>query len=144
MIPQIVAVIASGLFAGAAAYINLVQHPAADHLGAPHAVAFFAPMYARAAPLQASLAAIGALAAFRAWFVSSGPGWFVGGLILVLVIPFTLIVIKPTNDRLKDPSLNPGSDEAKRLLLHWWRLHAVRSAASVLSFVVFVISLAGA
>ena len=143
MFLQDIAVIASGLFSGAAIYINLVQQPAADRLGRQQAVAFFAPMYARAAPLQASLAIVGALAALCSYAVAGGLSWLVGSIVLFSVVPFTLFVIKPTNDRLKSVSLDASSEEAGRLLLRWSRLHAVRSVAGALSFLVFVLSLAG-
>ncbi|GAB3676981.1 hypothetical protein GCM10028792_16730 [Salinisphaera aquimarina] len=143
MVLETIAVIAAGLFAGAAAYINIVQHPAAVRLGTSQAVAFFAPMYARAAPLQASLAMIGSLAGLGSWWAGSGLGWLVGALCLASAIPFTLVVMKPVNDRLKNPSLDARSDEAKQLLVKWWRLHAVRSVAGLLSFLVFVLSLPG-
>jgi len=49
--PEFIALGCAGLFAGAAVYISLVQHPATATLGTLVAVAFFVPMYSRAAPL---------------------------------------------------------------------------------------------
>ncbi|MGQ0698317.1 MAG: DUF1772 domain-containing protein [Panacagrimonas sp.] len=143
MIPEFIALICSGVFTGAALYVSLVQHPAATKLGTSAAVDFFCPMYARAAPFQASLALLGSLAALWAWWSASGWLWLLGAVVLAFVIPFTLIVIKPTNDRLMDPSLDSSSDEASNLLVRWSRLHAVRRVASFLSFSVFVVALAG-
>jgi hypothetical protein len=57
---------------------------------------------------------------------------------LFSVVPFTLLVIKQTNDRLLDPSLDRGSEEARELLVQWGRLHAVRSVVGGLSFLVFI------
>ena len=54
------------------------------------------------------------------------------------VFPFTLIVILPINKRLLDPSLDKGSELAKRLLQRWARLHAVRTALSLASFLLFL------
>ena len=65
MIVESVARMCAGLPAGAAAYVSLVQHPAAMQLGTSAAVRFFGPMYARAAPIRASLALLGSPAA--AW-----------------------------------------------------------------------------
>jgi uncharacterized membrane protein len=144
MIPEFTATACAGIFAGAAVYINLVQHPAAAELGTPAAVRFFRPMYERAAPIQASLALLGSLAALWAWgWNGSGWLWLIGAILLTFVIPFTLIVIMPTNDRLKDPALDPSSREAGDLLARWSHLHAVRSVASVASFLVFVAALVG-
>jgi len=59
MILLAVAVVASGLFAGAAIYTNLVEHPARLSCGTPFAVREFAPSYRRATIQQASLAVVG-------------------------------------------------------------------------------------
>jgi Domain of unknown function (DUF1772) len=141
LIAESIALVSAGLFAGAAVYINLVQHPAAMQLGTSAAVGFFGPMYARAAPMQASLALLGSLAATWAWWSASGWLWLLGAFLLALVIPFTLVVIKPTNDRLMDSALDSSSDEAKKLLGRWSRLHAVRSVSAILSFLVLVVAL---
>jgi hypothetical protein len=53
---------------------------------------------------------------------------------LGLVIPFTLVVILPTNKRLLDPGLDRSSAEAALLLVRWGQLHAARSVASGLAF----------
>jgi Domain of unknown function (DUF1772) len=68
----------------------------------------------------------------------------VGGLPLGLgfVVPYTLLVAMPTN-RLSDPTLPADSPEAVALLARWGRLHAVRTAVSLVAFLVFVGLLAG-
>jgi hypothetical protein len=49
-IPEVVAIVCPGTFAGAAVCITLAQHPAAMALGTPTAVRFLRPMHGRAAP----------------------------------------------------------------------------------------------
>jgi len=73
----------------------------------------------------------------------SGSGWLwlVGAVLLAFAVPFTLIVIKPTNDRLKDPDLGPSSDEARDLLRRRARLHGVRSIAGLMSFLVCLVAI---
>lgn len=44
-------------------------------------------------------------------------------------IPFTLIVILPTNKQLLNPALDRRSAQAVQLFSRWGRLHAVRSRA---------------
>ncbi|MGH7820563.1 MAG: DUF1772 domain-containing protein [Candidatus Binatia bacterium] len=100
-------------------------------------------MYARAAPMQASLAVLGSGAAVWAWWNGSGTPWLVGAICFAFVVPFTLIAIMPTNDRLADPALDPSSAEARDLLARWSRLHAVRSIAGVVSLLVFLLALVG-
>ena len=48
--------------------------------------------------------------------------WLVAGVLLGSVIPFTLIVILPTNKRLLSPELDRRSAETERLLARWDRL----------------------
>ena len=93
--------------------------------------------------MQAPLAAIGSLAALVSWWFDRGLGWLIGGLLLLLIIPFTLIVIFPTNKRLESQELDLRSEEAGFLMRRWGRLHAVRSILSVLAFVIFLFSLLG-
>jgi hypothetical protein len=52
------AVFCNSLFAGAALYINLVEHPARMKLGTAAAVAQWAPSYHRATFMQAPLAVL--------------------------------------------------------------------------------------
>ena len=141
MLPEFIATACAGIFAGAAVYINIAQHRAALALGTATAVKFFRPMYARAAPMQAALAVVGSLAALWAWWTGSGWLWLLGAVLLGFVVPFTLIAVMPTNNRLKDPALDVSSAEASDLLARWSSLHAVRTVTSSVSFLVFVVAL---
>ncbi len=136
---QAIATLSSGLFTGAAVYINLVEHPARMKCGTRLAATEFGPSYHRASVMQASLAIIGFVAATTAWLTGSGSWWFVGGTFLICVVPFTLIVIMPTNRRLLDPNLDKQSEFANRLLKRWNRLHTVRSFSGLIAFVIFVL-----
>jgi uncharacterized membrane protein len=139
---ELVAVVCAGLFAGAAIYITLVEHPARLECGTAVAATEFVPSYRRAAIMQASLATVGFLAALLAAFQGRGLRVLLAGVLLGLVIPFTLLVILPTNQRLLDPALDRGSAEAATLLRRWGRLHAVRSAMSAMAFGVLAWDLA--
>ncbi|MGH9554368.1 MAG: DUF1772 domain-containing protein [Terriglobales bacterium] len=134
------ATLATGLFAGAALYINLVEHPARMSCGTVLAVTQFAPSYKRGAVMQVSLALLAFLSAIAAWWMDAGRGWLIGGLLIVAVIPFTLLVILPTNKKLLDPALDKDSNEAQRLLVRWGRLHAVRTGLSLGALVVFLLA----
>ena len=143
MLFEALAAMCAGLFAGAALYITFVEHPARLECGTELAATEFGPSYRRATLMQASLAAVGLAAALVAWLQGRGSASLVGGLLLGSVIPFTLIIILPTNTRLLDPGLDRSSLEAAALLGRWGRLHAVRSALGALAFGVFLWHLAG-
>src|SRR5262245_55435667 len=140
----IVASICAGLFAGAAIYINAVEHPARMSCGNDVALREFAPSYRRATVMQASLAVVGCLAGlWSAWVLRDA--WVgVGALCLGAVVPFTLIVILPTNKQMLEPSLDPSDPKATGLLTQWGRLHAVRSVLSAIAFVLFLVRLGAA
>ena len=137
-IAQFVAVLACSLFAGAAVYINLVEHLARTQCGVELAATEFAPSYRRGTVMQATCAAVGLLSSLAAWLAGATVWWLVAGVLLGLVIPFTLTVILPTNKRLLSPALDRGSAEAERLLAHWGRLHAVLSVLSGLALLLFL------
>jgi hypothetical protein len=126
------------MFFGAASYINLVEQPARISCGVPLAVAEWRPSYKRATLMQVPLAVIGSLAALVSWRIDGDLAWLVGGLLLLLNIPFTLVVMWPTNKRLESQELDLRSEEADRLLRRWGRLHAFRTLLSGLAFLVFL------
>jgi hypothetical protein len=126
-IAEFVAVLACGLFTGAAVYISLVEHPARMQCGVEIAVTEFAPSYRRASIMQATLAALGLLSSIAAWLAGATFWWVVGGVMLGTVIPFTLIVILPTNRQLLSSSIDKRSEQTERLLARWGTLHAWRS-----------------
>jgi uncharacterized membrane protein len=135
---MLVATVAAGLFAGAAVYVTVAEHPARLECGQAVAIKEFGPSYRRAAVMQGGLAVVGLLASVVAWYQKGDVGWLVWGLLLGALVPFTLVVIMPTNRRLLDPELDSGSAEARELLSRWGRLHAVRTVVGVVVFVAFV------
>jgi hypothetical protein len=137
----IVAAICTGLFAGAAIYINAVEHPARMSCGNDVALREFAPSYRRATLMQASLAVIGCLAGlWSAWGLEDAWVGF-GALLLGAVVPFTLVVILPTNKQLLKPSLDPSDMRTTTLLTRWGWLHAARSVLSTIAFVIYLLRL---
>jgi hypothetical protein len=137
-IAEFVAVLSCSLFTGAAIYVNLVEHPARIECGVEIAATEFRPSYRRGAMMQATLAAVGLLSSIAAWLGGATFGWLVGGAALGSVIPFTLIVILPTNKLLLRPTLDKRSVEAERLLARWGALHAVRSVLSGAALLLFL------
>jgi hypothetical protein len=139
----IVATMCAGLFAGAAIYINAVEHPARLSCGSELAIREFAPSYHRATVMQGSLAVTGCVAGLWAAWRQADLWLALAAILLGAVVPFTLVVILPTNKQLLDPNLDPGSTTAAELLTRWGRLHAARSALSSGAFVLFLMRLGG-
>jgi hypothetical protein len=123
--------------------VSLVEHPArmANTLGV--ALAEFRPSYKRAAVMQATLAAAGAVAAIGAYFLGRGVSTLVAGIVLATVIPFTLIVIMPINRQLLDETRTARTDDTEVLLEKWGKLHNVRTIAGLLALVILAANLLG-
>ena len=137
-----IAASAAGLFAGAAIYINAVEHPARMSCGTEVAVREFGPSYRRATLMQAPLAVVGCVAGLVAAWQDADLVVVIAAVLLGAVVPFTLLVIAPTNQRLLNPELDPRGTEAAALLNRWGRLHAIRSVLGSASFLIFLLRLA--
>jgi hypothetical protein len=137
-IAEFVAVLSCSLFSGAAIYITLVEHPARMQCGVEIAATEFPPSYRRATVMQATCAGVGLLSSIATWLAGATVWWLVAGVLLGLVIPFTLIVILPTNKQLLSPTLDRRSAQTKRLLARWGMSHAVRSGLSGVALLLFL------
>lgn len=140
---MIAALMIAALFAGAAIYISLVEHPARLLLRDEPMLAQWQPSYSRALPIQASLAILGGAAGLAVWFIGSQWPWLAGSLAMLANWPWTMLVIMPVNKRLMALSPDEAGPEARRLLLRWGRLHNVRSALGSLGAAFFAWGLLG-
>jgi len=140
---EFIATFSATLFAGAALYINVAEHPARMSLDTRNAALQWAPSYRRATWLQAPLALISLVTGTAAWLSGAGPLWLIAALLVGAVVPFTFIVIMPTNNRLLATGRDLTSDETRALLVRWGRLHAVRTVLSAVGSVVYLSALIG-
>src|SRR5262245_974896 len=120
---QFGAIFSCALFAGAALYINLVEHPARMRCGTELAATVFGPSYHRATVMQVPLALVATISAIASWSFDDSMLWITGALLIFAVVPFTLIVILPTNKRLLTAGIDRSSQDTHRLLVRWGRLH---------------------
>ena len=143
MFAEIVAFICTGLFAGAALYVSVVEHPARLACGTNVALAEWRPSYKRAAIMQVILAIAGVLSAIGAYMSGRGTSVLVAGIVLATVVPWTLIIIMPTNRQLLDPARVSTTPDTDVLLKKWGRLHAIRTVASLLALVILAANILG-
>jgi anthrone oxygenase-like protein len=128
---ELIATAAAALFAGAALYINVVEHPVRMSLDTASALAQWAASYRRATWLQAPLAVLSFATGLSAWVLGGNILWAIAAVLIGLVVPFTFVGIMPTNHKLLAPGRNPESAETRVLLNTWAKLHAVRTVLSL-------------
>ena len=96
MMVQFIAVLSCTLFAGAALYINVAEHPARLACGTELAATVFGASYRRAAPMQVFLVLIATMTA--SLVTNTGrAAWFVGVLVLLVyaIFAMTLYLLPP-------------------------------------------------
>ena len=142
-----IAVVAGGLFAGTALCISAVEVPAFQELGSDEHWRFFPHMYKKAAVTQSLFAGLAGAAgiAHGTRIVGSSADrnlWLVAGTAFFGMLPYTVLCLGPTNQRIINDSklIQSGGqgliDTAtqKELLDKWAVLHLGRTVGSVVAF----------
>jgi hypothetical protein len=133
----------SAAFTGAAFYVNAVEQPARLALDDRALLAEWKPSYDRGALMQASLAIIGFLLGLAAWQLEHSALAALGAVFIILPWPITLLLIAPTNTRLKKTPDAEAGPESRALIKRWGGLHALRTLAGLAATLTFVAALAG-
>ena len=141
---SIAALVFATLFAGAALYISLVEHPARLGLADGPLLAEWQPSYRRALPIQSGLAIAGGVAGLIVGFMSTDWRWFAGSISLLANWPLTLVIIMPVNKPLMAMEVRNAGPRSRAMLIHWGKLHNIRSALGAATTLLFAWALAGA
>ena len=140
MIWGLLALVIAAVFAGAAIYINVAEHPARLGLPVGALLTQWKPSYTRGFAMQASLAVLGGVLGALAWWETGVGLWLAGAVVLVANWPFTLLAIMPTNLRLMATAPESADRTTRELLERWGRLHAVRSVLGAIATVLFLVA----
>ena len=131
MIAGLVALVTAASFAGAALYINVAEQPARLALNDRSLLRQWKRSYDRAAIMQASLALISAMLGLVAFWQNRDWRWVAGALIILANWPYTLLVIRPTNNLLQAVADSDASPSTRTLIEWWGLLHSVRGVLGV-------------
>ena len=126
----------SALFAGGALHVMLAEQPARLALDDEAMLIQWRVSFTRAQRSAPVLAILGVGFGLAAWWAGGGPAWIFGAVLLGANIPFTLILIGPTNRQLQaTASVEAGANRAA--VERWGRLHAGRTVLALSATVAF-------
>jgi len=128
----------AAVFTGAAIYVSVCEQPARLRLDDRALLVEWKPSYKHGAAMQAPLALIGTALGLTAWWQAGDWLWLLGAIVFLSAWPYTLLVIRPTNNELL--AIDPGNagPHSRALIDKWGWLHAGRSGIGVLTTVLFL------
>lgn len=137
----LLALIVAALFAGAALYVSVVEHPARLGLDDRAAVLEWRPAYKRGTWMQAPLAIAGFILGVIAWWQTRETAFALGAVAMIANWPWTLLAILPTNKQLLATALSGEIAGSRPLLEKWGQLHAIRTGLGLLATLAFLVAL---
>src|SRR3982750_3383642 len=138
MLAAHLALVFAAVFAGAAVFVNVAEQPARLALDNPALLLEWQKSYDKAAPMQAGLALLTALLGFLAAWQLQDWRLAVGALLILANWPYTLLIIKPTNDRLHAIKPELANAETRQAIISWGHLHGARSVLGVAATLFFL------
>lgn len=126
------ALVSAAMFTGAALHISFAEHPARLRLDQGPALSQWQASYRRSAVAQAVAAAGTGLLGIAAWvhYRSAWP-WLAGGVVMLLVLPFTWGLLRSLERQLA--TLSPSDAALQARLRRWGQLHSVRTAIGAIA-----------
>lgn len=135
--PGSLATVAAAMFAGAALYVSVAEHPARIRLDNHAALAEWHIAYPRATIMQVTLALAAGFLGLIEGLTTMDPRWLVGSAVIFANIPYTLLVVWGTNKQLNAIPADRASPESRELLVQWARLHTVRTLLGLAGALLF-------
>src|ERR1700704_3602744 len=99
MIAGQLALTVAAIFAGAAVYVSVAEHPARLSLDDRSMLIEWQPAYKRGFAMQAPLAIAGFLLGLLAWWQTGGWLWLLGAAGLGWDLPYQLFALLPPNKK---------------------------------------------
>ena len=128
----------AAVFTGAAIYVSVCEQPARLGLDDRALLIEWKPSYKHGAAMQAPLALIGTALGVAAWWPTGDWLWVLGAIVFLSAWPYTLLVIRPTNNELLTTDPGSAGARSRALIEKWGWLHAGRSGIGALTTVLFL------
>ena len=138
MFPGQLALILAAAFTGAAIYVSVAEQPGRLALEDGALLRQWQVSYPRASVMQASLAVASALLGAVASWSSGDWRWLAGAVLIFANLPFTILVILPTNKRLQALAPAAADGGTRRAIETWARLHFVRDALGLSATAIYL------
>ena len=132
--------LSTGLLAGSTFYISFVEISARKTANDYNQLLNWQQVFPSAGKLLRAIGTVIIPFMILTGFLSDTWLWFLSAFLLFALIPFTLIKIAPTNDKLFALKLDEASETTSKLIRSWDSLHHVRSIIAISAF--FVTTLA--
>ena len=139
---QNVALFCCALFAGAATYVSLVEHPAMEEGGTELADAYVLASHPRPAIFQSSFGVIGSLTGILAGAAGGAHWWVAAGILLGVTALLQMFAVLPLTRRLEGIDLRVDPKGALLVLSRLTKLHAVLSLAGLVSLFMLIVNFA--
>lgn len=137
---QNIALFCCALYAGAATYVSLVEHPAVMAGGAELADAYALMAHPRPVVLKASFGVVGAIAGLLAGVAGNALWWLAGSVLLGAAAAVELMVVMPLVRRCLDLDARTNVYAASVLFTRLVRLHAALSLTGLGSLSILIMS----
>jgi hypothetical protein len=128
----------AAVFTGAAIYVSVCEQPARLRLDDRALLIEWKPSYKHGAAMQAPLALIGTALGTAAWWATGDWLWLLGAVVFLSAWPYTLLIIRPTNNELLTTDPGSAGARSRALIQKWGWLHAGRSGIGLLTTVLFL------
>ena len=128
---QNIALFCCALFAGAATYVSLVEHPAMDEGAMELADTAVPASHPRPAIFQACLGVIGSLAAMLAGSAGGAMWWLAGGTVLGAAAALQVFAVLPLTRRLSGIEPRADPKNAAQMIARLAKLHAALSLTAL-------------
>jgi len=128
-------------FAGAAFYVNFAEQHARLMLDDRSLLTQWKPSYKRGFMMQASIAIVSGVLGILAAFLTYRWTLLIGAALILANWPYTLFLIRPTNDQLNATPNEDATPATRGLIVQWGRLHAIRTALGSAATLAFLYAL---
>jgi len=132
---EIISILSVGIVAGSTFYSSMVEIPVRAKTNEDEQLKNWRLVFPKASGLLKTFGNITMISILATWYFTGNITWLFGAIPLFILIPFTAIFIAKTNAKIASLTNSVG---VSILIKNWGKLHHVRTALAILSFIICV------